>query len=88
MQPQQRAAHYWVKGGVPILGDPFACLQHAAAAVRASRTLALELSKPPSQHTHTTRYLRLAAAGVVDAKATAAMWATLPAKLCDPYLGK
>ena len=86
MQQQQRATHYWTKGGVPILGDPFVRLAEAASAVRASRTLAFELGRPEAQRARATRSLRLAAAGVIDAAATAAAWKGLIAPLLEEAL--
>ena len=79
MKPQASTAHYWTKGGVPILADPYLQIAHHAAAVNAQRALQMEQRRPPASRAKATRFMRLAAAGVVDPAVTAAVWNTLPA---------
>ena len=83
MQRQERAAHYWTRGGVPILGNPLSGIADAACHVRAHRALQAELARPENERSRATRLLRLAAAGVVDAEATAAAWHALPPALME-----
>ena len=58
MAPQQHASNYWTKGGVPILGDPFVRVEHAANATTAARVLELEHSRAPHLRKNATRMLR------------------------------
>jgi hypothetical protein len=57
MAPQQHASNYWTKGGVPILGDPFVRVEHAANATTAARVLELEHSRAPHLRANATRML-------------------------------
>ena len=83
MQPQRRATAFLTKGGVPIVGDPFARIEALATAVNAARLLRAEERKSEADRSQATRLMRLAAAGDVDANATAAAWRELPGPVLE-----